>query len=190
MSFLNNGISRTHIAAIAVCALAISTLPSLGQAQQKSLPNDHPVVIHWKDYTVLSKVDQSRLGAIQSVIQSRYTITDNDLKFVLGKLKAEPVVRKSDNKLELQCMVLTSLAGRKDFTKLQVSRFLQAVVPFASSANSSVATYAVIALGGLRDARVIPILDKIVQNTNSGSVRHYAARSLRRLKQLAAAGKI
>lgn len=190
MSFLNKGMSRTHVAAVAGCALAMSTLSPLGHAQQKAPANDRPIVIYWRDYTVLSKADKSRLLAIQSVIQSRHTITDDDLNFVLGKLKAEPVVRKGDNKLRLQCMVLTGLIGRKDFTKLQVSRFLQAVVPFASSANSSVASYATIALGGLRDARVIPILEKIVQNTNSKSVRQDAARNLPRLKQLAAAGKI
>ena len=190
MSFLNKGISRTHVAAVAGCALAMSTLSPLGHAQQKTPANDPPIVIRWRNYTVLSKSDISRLSAIQSAIYSRHTITDDDLNFALNKLKAEPVVRKGNHKLELQCMVLTSLTGRKDFTKLQVSRFLQAVVPFASSANSGVASYAAIALCGLRDARVIPILEKIVQNTNSKSVRHHAAGKLPRLKQLAAAGKI
>ena len=190
MSFLNKGTRRTHIAAVAACALAISTLSSLGQAQQKPPASDPPIVIRWRNYTVLSKSDISRLSAIQSAIYSRHTITDDDLHFALNKLKAEPVVRKGNHKLELQCMVLTSLTGRKDFTQPQVSRFLQAVVPFTSSANTSVATYAAIALGGLRDARIIPILEKIVQNTNSKSVRQHAARNLPRLKQLAAAGKI
>ena len=57
MSFLNKGMSRTHVAAVAGCALAMSTLSPLAHAQQKTPANDPPIVIRWRNYTVLSKAD-------------------------------------------------------------------------------------------------------------------------------------
>lgn len=179
---------------IAVSALVVLALASCAHAQQPNLSNkrldDHPVVIRWSDHSVMSQADHARLGPIMSGLQARHTITDADLTFVLNKLKSQPVERRGDNKLSLQCMVLSSLIGRKDFTKPQVDRFLQAVVPFAYSANSTVAGYAALALGSLRNARVIPILEKIAQSTKSQRVRRNASMNLPRLKQLAASGAI
>jgi HEAT repeat protein len=195
MKFAHNLYNTVSTATMAL-ASAVLTLLSPGHANAQQtigsvIPvNDPPVVIRWKQYHVLSKADQARLSDIQNAIQSRHTITDADLTFALSKLKSEPLVRQGHNKLELQCMVLTMLVGRKDFTKPQVGRFLQAVVPFAYSNNSTVAGYAAIALGSLRSAQVIPVLEKLARETTRENVRQSASRNLPRLKQLAAAGEI
>ena len=163
---------------------AQATMPSVSAA------NDAPVINRWRDYTVLSKADQARLGGTSSVLLRRHTISDADLSFALKKLKSEPVVANGDNKLSLQGMVLTVLSGRKDFTPEQARKFLSAVTPYAYNANSSVAGCASLALGGLRDARVIPVLEQIAQRTTNQRVRNNALRNLPGLKELAAAGEI
>ena len=179
------------LAALAALVLLVVSPKSSGQERRDALQEDRFVVIDWMNYThYLSHADKERLGKIQSVIQTTHTITDADLAFALDKLKSEPVKREGDNKLVLQSMVLVNLIGRKNLTKPQAGKLIQAVTPLAYNRDSTVASYAAMVLGSVRDARVIPVLEDVLKKTKSSRVRDNAARNLPRLKELAASGAI